>query len=88
MIDEKIRIIAEFYGTEHQMNKLIEELSELQIEAVKFLINERFDRDKLIDELADVENMIDEIKYLVCCTTEVKKRREFKIKRQLERISK
>lgn len=43
---------------------------------------------QLIEEIADVELMIEQIKYLMDCEIDVEETKERKIKRQLARIEK
>lgn len=83
MINEDLKYIADHYGLEHQQGKCEEELNEL-IEALGSSSNTH-----LVEEIADVEIMISQIKYLRNIPTEqldvVKK---YKIQRQLRRIAK
>lgn len=86
--------IADHYGLRHQLNKLIEELDELKRPALSaaldLIISREIDqetRTQLIDEMADVTIMIRQITYLLGAADEVEQRIEFKIDRQLGRIS-
>lgn len=82
MINKDLKYIADHYGLEHQQGKCKEELGEL-IEAI-----DSFDERAIIEEVADVEIMLSQIKYLRDITDEpldvVKK---YKIQRQLRRIA-
>lgn len=85
------RIIAE-YGFDNQVNQTIEECSELIKALLKFRRNrddyaslEYLKRD-IIDEIADVSIMLDQLKIIFECDADVEKRVDFKINRQLERI--
>lgn len=72
--------IAEHYGLEHQKNKLIEECAEL-IRALS-----RNDRENIIEELADVEILMEQVEYLMQCRTDVVMTKLRKIDRQEERM--
>ena len=88
---KSIVTIAENYGLFSQGLKLVEELSELQKAVIKYISADvRTTRDKtdIIEEMADVEIMIEQIKYWFVCNNEVEEVKELKILRQLERIAK
>ena len=74
---------AEHYGVYSQQIKTIEECSEL-IQAICKCEN----KNTIIDEIADVEIMINQLKIIFDCFGEVEERIEYKINRQLERIAK
>ena len=93
--------IAEHYGYDSQSRQLIEEMAELTVAINKLWRAERFcDRKNIIDvkgfsypevkeiieEIADVEIMLSQIKYLLDCNEEVEQEKERKILRQLERM--
>lgn len=62
----KIHTIADHYGLEHQIGKAAEELGELLSELLKY--RERKDDEsmqRVIGEIADVEVMLTQIKYLL-----------------------
>lgn len=81
MINEDLKYIADHYGLEHQLGKCKEELGEL-IEAIDSL-----DERAIIEEIADVEIMISQIKYLRDIPDEqVDVIKKYKIQRQLQRI--
>lgn len=92
---------ANHYGYESQSRQLIEEMAELTVAINKLWRVERFcDRKNIMDvkgfsypetkeiigEIADVEIMLSQIKYLLGCQDEVEQEKERKILRQLERI--
>ena len=82
MINDELRTIANFYGNATQYDKLQEELGEL-IEAI--------DEDNLehvAEEIADVEIMLEQIKYLSNLYETVKLQKDYKIMRQLQRVRK
>lgn len=53
--------IADHYGEEHQMLKAVEEMAELQKELVKFVNNDCGDIDSILEELADVSIMLEQM---------------------------
>lgn len=82
MINKDLEYIAYHYGKFHQLEKCKEELNEL-IEAI-----DSKDDESIIEELADVEIMIDQVKHLMCASKLVELYRSYKISRQLTRIAK
>lgn len=80
--------IASYYGYDSQSRQLIEEMAELTQAINKhwrsFL--SKYTEIKLIEEIADVEICIEQIKYILQCEEEVNRIAEIKIKRQFERI--
>jgi hypothetical protein len=81
MINEDLKYIADHYGLEHQLGKCKEELNEL-IEAIDSL-----DERAIIEEVADAEIMISQIKYLRDIPDEqIDVIKKYKIQRQLQRI--
>lgn len=84
--DDKLRFIADRYGLWHQMGKLNEECSELSIEAIKSINQGEITRN-IIQEIADVEIMIAQIKYLANIDNAlIEGAKTYKINRQLMRI--
>lgn len=85
-IDPRLKTIAEYYGFQAQAEKAIEEMAELIVE-IKH--DNQFKR--LIEELADVKIMIDQLIYLKRRSNEGAEHfdtaTEFKINRQLKRIA-
>lgn len=95
--EQKIKYIADHYGYESQSRQLIEELSELIQAVCKH--NRVFDgkqlsessecpeKDAITEEIADVEIMIAQIKYLLGVDEdELSQIIESKLDRQIERI--
>ena len=93
--------IANHYDYESQSRQLIEEMAELTVAINKLWRVEKFcDRKNIMDvkgfsypevkeiieEIADTEIMLSQIKYLLDCQDEVEHEKERKILRQLERI--
>lgn len=73
--------IANHYGLKHQLVKCKEELGEL-IEAIDSL-----DEKAIVEEVADVEIMTEQLKYLMRTEPSVEIYKDYKIARQLRRIS-
>ena len=91
---EDLTQIADHYGMLRQITKLCEEINELQRAAnqaiIELVCDSKLSRtitDNLVDEMADVSIMIEQITYLLGTADEVEQRIEFKINRQLERIA-
>ena len=65
-MDKDLRNIAEHYGLRKQMRQTVEEMAELTQVICKA---ERYDldtvRDHLVEEVADVSIMIDQLEYLL-----------------------
>ena len=59
MINKELKFIADHYGLENQLGKCIEELNEL----AEALSHKNIDHVR--EEIADVENMLEQIKYLL-----------------------
>ena len=99
---EDIKKIADTYGYNSQSRMLIEEMAELTKAINKAWRNQVYCksgdelnryaealqqcRKDVVEEIADVEIMLAQIKYLMRCSAEVIEVKEQKISRQLERI--
>lgn len=82
---ESCNTIAHHYGKDSQVLIAIEEMSELTKELCKYF--RRFDRkNEIIEEIADAEIMIEQLKCLFDIHTEVEDEIDYKIERQLRRI--
>ena len=84
-----IERIARHYGLDHQLEKLREEISELD-KAIVDLLSHGFCDDlylALVDELADVSVVSMEVQDLLGSEDAVRARMAFKVKRQLERMA-
>lgn len=80
-----LKKIIDYYGEEKQIIKAIEEMSELQKELCKKLLG-KSDRDSLVEEIADVQIMLDQLK-LIVSNTELKTIMQNKVDRTIERIN-
>ena len=86
--DEKVKKIADYYGLKNQLKQLVEECSELSVEALHYL-RERGGTERISEEIVDVLIMIQQIIYLLRNDTEkLEKYADFKLDRQLIRIKK
>ena len=84
----ELKTIADHYGLNHQLMKMVEELNELALECAKSWEKKSITAN-LIPELADVEVMLEQIKYLGgIALSDIDEVKEFKINRQLKRIDK
>ena len=75
------------WGIDAQVTKAIEELSELQKELCKFLLDDGTMKN-IIEEIADVKVMIEQLELIFECKDKVKLIKKAKIKRLMERLEK
>lgn len=79
--------ILDHYGVYHQTNKLREELAELQLALARMHIHgELINVEQVAEEIADVENMLDQFKMAFNLEDQVKLTRFEKAKREQRRI--
>ena len=94
--EQKIQYIADHYGYEPQSRQLIEEMAELTV-AINKAWRKTFDtvdkipnmddEERIVEEIADVEIMLRQIKYLLGVDEdELSQIAERKLDRQIERI--
>ena len=84
---EELLFIINCYGCKSQEDIAIEELSELQKAILKHRRKPCEEtRKDIIDELADVEIMAEQLKIIYSCYKEVEERKSYKIDRQIGRI--
>lgn len=87
MIDKDIKTIADHFGYSNQVTKLLEEIGELLQSVAKELNNETYENAMhVIEEIADVEILLEQYKYLNAGYDLVGKIKKQKIQRTLERI--
>ena len=79
-MEEDLKKIAEHYGLNHQKIKLIEEMAELTQAICKGNEN------NIIEEIADVEILLEQVKHLMKINITMDVMKKFKINRQLKRI--
>ena len=85
----KLLFIIDKYGIKHQEDKAIEELAELQKAILKHREHNNCETEKsVIDEIADVSIMLEQLKIIYSCHKEVEERMDYKINRQIKRIKK
>ena len=83
--DERIKTIADHYGIKKQMRQLAEECSELTVEASHSA--RKGTTVKIIEEMADVEIMIEQIIYLAKIDRkDIEECIQYKLERQMKRI--
>ena len=80
MIDSRVQQIADHYGKRPQTLKAIEEMAELTQALLKG------DSVHIAEEMADVEIMMEQLRYFHTNKAEIKIIREQKIARQLARM--
>lgn len=79
-MDIRLERIADHYGRNSQILKLIEEMAELTQALLKG------DEKHIAEEMADVSIMLEQVEYLCWNTNLVSAIREMKIERQIHRI--
>lgn len=79
-MDTRLQMIADHYGRNSQILKLIEEMAELTQALLKG------DEKHIAEEMADVSIMLEQVEYLCWNTNLVSVIREMKIERQIRRI--
>ena len=85
--DERIKTIADHYGIKKQLRQLAEECSELAVEASHSA--RKGTTVKIIEEIADVQIMIEQIIYLARIDRcDIQDCINFKLDRQMKRIEK
>ena len=91
MTDIRIVTIADHYGFDNQLRKLNEEMAELTV-AIHHYLDRKDDTSKasLCEEFADVEIMMDQIRYLIPQKFDNwrQEARDYKLSRQIARINK
>lgn len=82
-----IEKIAVHYGLAHQIGKAKEELQELYTALLDYQEDDSRDNlEAVITEIADVEIMTSQLKYLLNVTGKVEIEKTFKLRRQLDRM--
>lgn len=84
---EQLLFIINTYGVRPQEDIAIEELSELQKAILKHRrYGNKETEQAIIDEIADVSIMLEQLKIIYSCSKEVEERIDYKIDRQIKRI--
>lgn len=92
--NQTIAQAVETFGSDHQLDLAIEEMSELTKALLKhrraMKQPEAWDHERtksnIVEEIADVEIMIEQLKLIFNCFSSVNKQKEFKLNRLAERI--
>ena len=83
----ELLFIINTYGTRAQQDIAIEELAELQKAILKHRrYSNKETEQEIIDEIADVEIMLEQLKIIYSCHSDVERRIEYKIDREINRI--
>ena len=86
-MNDQLEEIIKYFGKEKQIIKCVEELSELQKELCKS-VNGKGNLDNIIEEIADVEIMLKQLKIILKIgARDVLKEKNKKIKRTLNYIN-
>ena len=96
-MNEKLKYTADHHGYEAQAGQLVEEMAELTVALHKWKRLESGDlladaekivkaRESIIEEMADVENVMEQLKYLMGCNSDVFLARIRKADREIARI--
>lgn len=85
-MDNQIKQIAEYYGYESQIDQMCEECAEFIVARSKVRRNVPGSWDNLIEEVADISIMVDQMKLIIGEDT-INEIRAHKIRRQLDRIA-
>ena len=88
----EVEKIADHYGLQHQLSKTDEELIELILAIQDYSIklsskDDDISVSHMVEEMADVSIMIEQLTYLTESKKEFEMYRELKIKRQIGRIA-
>lgn len=76
--------VAEYYGLELQICKTLEELGELSASLARRQLDQNYGG--VLEEIADVYNMLDQLCILLDCEDKVADIAETKMQRQLKRM--
>lgn len=84
---DKLLYIVTKYGSKPQEDMAIEECSELQKAILKNRRKPSVEHwGDIVDEIADVEIMLEQLKTIYSCRREVEERIDYKLDRQINRI--
>lgn len=83
-MNKDLKYIADFYGLEQQLRQTQEECAELIVAISKVFRGEGYN--DVTNEIADVEIMCEQIKYILGVSKAVEKVKQSKIERQLKRV--
>lgn len=82
------QLAIEYFGKDHQLIKAIEELNELSKELCKVALNDSSKErlEKVAEEIADAEIMIQQLKYILPISAIIPKYKMLKLNRIREKI--
>ena len=84
---DKLQFIVDTHGCRLQQDIAIEEMAELQKAILKHRrYGNKETEQEIIDEIADVEIMLEQLKIIYSCYKDVENRIEYKIEREIGRI--
>lgn len=85
--ERKLLFLINHYGTLNQKLIAIEEMAELQKAIVKTIRqNSKENTEAIIEEIADVQVMLEQLKMIFSCRTKIDEIMDAKIDRQIKRI--
>lgn len=85
--ESKLLFLINHYGTLNQKLIAIEEMAELQKAIVKHIRQESEENiNSVIEEIADVQVMLEQLKMIFSCRTKIDEIMDAKIDRQIKRI--
>lgn len=85
--ESKLLFLIDHYGTLNQKLIAIEEMAELQKAIVKDIRqNSKENTDAVIEEIADVQVMLEQLKMIFSCKSKIDEIMDAKIDRQIKRI--
>lgn len=85
--ERKLLFLIDHYGTLNQKLIAIEEMAELQKAIVKDIRqNSKENTDAVVEEIADVQVMLEQLKMIFSCRNKIPEIMEAKIDRQIKRI--
>ena len=85
--ESKLLFLIDHYGTLNQKLIAIEEMAELQKAIVKHIRQESEENiNSVIEEIADVQVMLEQLKMIFSCRTKIDEIMDAKIDRQIKRI--
>lgn len=85
--ERKLLYLIDHYGTLNQKLIAIEEMAELQKAIVKDIRqNSKENTDAVIEEVADVQVMLEQLKMIFSCRNKISEIMDAKIDRQIKRI--
>lgn len=84
---DNLLFVINSYGVRSQEDVSIEEMAELQKAIIKNRrYNDKSTKEEVIEEIADVEIMLAQLKIIYSCKEEVEKKIDYKIEREIKRI--